>query len=434
MITNEELIKISSRSAMEIMDCMDIKNCPEEDFRIQIGMIENSATMLNQTINDKDFSKIRKEAARILRYTKEARGPIEDKPENNEERAISQARAISALAYAIEELTTICEMDIISIEDILAKYKKSTGLDYLNSQVTILQTEIRKMKQEIEETKNTSALLLAEKEKAWNESITNRRDRIENPFNEDETLLLKGMIEWMKQDPTNLAQNLALAREVAERKYRNSTETTFKVLKMNIKKGEQDPLGKTIRSEIERTMCGEYFSETLRSFRNEEFDKAINKMNKKIKEMEELIDQDEYTNMEYHLEGVKNGVISEMTDMLGKIFGNSFHLRKYSPDPAFIGVLKRKLKTISTPEESEGDDKKEASMEMKLDREMEELAAADWKRPITKPDLHTRNTKDPTPRGDGKGNRRTTQGGNNKGKRNVKRENFIENDYMYTQY
>ena len=38
MITNEELIKISSRSAMEIMDCMDIKNCPEEDFRIQIGM------------------------------------------------------------------------------------------------------------------------------------------------------------------------------------------------------------------------------------------------------------------------------------------------------------------------------------------------------------------------------------------------------------
>jgi hypothetical protein len=238
MITNEELIKISSRSAMEIMDCMDIKNCPEEDFRIQIGMIENSATMLNQTINDNEFSKIRKEAARILRYTKKARSLIEDKPENTEERAISQARAISALAYAIEGLTTICEMDIVSIEDILAKYKKNTGLDYLNSQVAILQTEIRKMKLEMEETKNTSALLLAEKEKEWNESITNRRDHVENPFNEEETLLLKGMVEWMKQDPTNLAQNLALAKEIAERNYRNSTETTFKVLKMNIRKGE----------------------------------------------------------------------------------------------------------------------------------------------------------------------------------------------------
>jgi predicted methyltransferase len=68
------MTKISSKTAMEILDCMDIKNCRDEDLKLQISMIENSAKILYQTANNNDFARIKKKSGRLLKYTKEARG------------------------------------------------------------------------------------------------------------------------------------------------------------------------------------------------------------------------------------------------------------------------------------------------------------------------------------------------------------------------
>ena len=63
---NKEMVRISAKSTMDILDCINIKDCTDNEFKIQISIIENTATISDQTTMKNDFVRIKHQANKIL--------------------------------------------------------------------------------------------------------------------------------------------------------------------------------------------------------------------------------------------------------------------------------------------------------------------------------------------------------------------------------